>query len=139
MERIHEIQGALRIHSGPQRDRGRTFGDADFHQTFAPSSILLQCLMFCRGVLRNRRSQSGPPEERVLHQTRRPYHRLVGACVNLGKSNPWRSQFVSGSSLNIWNSTYGATCGLAAASTVGSAVSFPGPPAESSGLMPMAR
>jgi hypothetical protein len=96
MEWIHEIKCALLIHRGPKRHRGSTFGNTDFHQTLASSSVLLQRVMFCLRVLRNRRTQSSPPEKRMFHCTRSPHLRLSQFRVDLGELNPWRSHSVSG-------------------------------------------
>src|ERR1700674_5222118 len=65
MERIHEIQRPIRIHRGPQRDRRRTFSNADFNQALTSTSVFLQGPVFRSCVLRNRWPQSGPSEERV--------------------------------------------------------------------------
>src|SRR5712664_1449829 len=139
MEWVHEIQRAFRIHGGPQRDRRRAFGNSDFHQALALSSMLFQRMVFRCRVLRNRRPQSGPREERMLHHPSHPPLGLLEFWLNLGELNPRRGHFVSGSSSDTRELIYGATLGFAAASTIGSGDSFPSPPAGPPGVLLMAR
>src|SRR5260370_31966303 len=139
MKRVHEIQRDFRIHGGPQRDCRRAFGNSDFHEALAPSSMLFQRIVFRRRVLRNRRPQSGPREERMLHHPSHPPLGPLEFWLRLGELNPRRGHFVSGSSSDTRELIYGATLGFAAASKIGSGDSFPSPPAGPPGGIPMAR
>ena len=80
---------------------GRFFGNADFYQALASSSVFSQRLMFCRGMLRNRPPQSGPCEERVFCCPTHPRLLLWEFGVNLSESNPWCVHVVSDSSPKI--------------------------------------
>src|SRR5437667_4728280 len=139
MKWIHKIQRALRTHHGPQRHRGRPLGNSDFNQAPAPPSMLFDGLMLCSGMLSDRWPQTCPCEERVLHRPRCPNLRFLEFWVNLGESNPRRSHFVSGASLDVRSIDYPCGVGFAATGTFRSIVSLPTPPVKVSGVLPIAR
>src|SRR5256886_16696077 len=101
--------------------------------------MLFERLMLCSGMLSDRWPQTCPCEERVLHRPRCPNLRFLEFWVNLGESNPRRSHFVSGASLDVRSIDYPCGVGFAATGTFRSIVSLPTPPVKVSGVLPIAR